>query len=215
MNIRLNPNYLTYDDVRRIAGRFLKQYEQRIGPPVEIEEIAELDMGLVIVPVPELLEKLDIDGFTSSDLSQILVDESVFNHPNDNRYRFTIAHELGHVEMHRDIFARFRFAGLDEYKKFIEEVDENDYGWLEQHAYWFAGLVLVPSPLLNERFEQELSSARLKHSIQIAREQGLERNDYIEHVTKQIAEHIGRYFNVSSQVVVRRLGYDKLIDKIP
>jgi hypothetical protein len=215
MRIQLNPEHLSYDDIRRAADAFLGEHPQRVGPPVQIEEIVDLDLGIDIVPVPGLLDELEIDGFMASDLSRIYVDQSVFDHPNENRYRFTLAHEAGHVSLHADIFARFRFSNLDEYRDFIEGIDEDDREWLEHQAYWFAGLVLVPSVPLKASFEQELASAPIQRAVRAAQESGLTREQYLEHLCSRISDRLARHFCVSSQVVEKRLHYDKLAQEIP
>jgi len=213
--LRLNLDRLRYADLRPKADEFLQRYRQRLGPPVMIEEIVEFDLQIAVVPVPGLLQKLDIDGFTASDLTRIHVDKSVFDHPNESRYRFTLAHEVGHVTMHRRIFERFSFSSLDEYREFVRTVDEDDYGWLEWQAYCFAGLVLVPAAVLRDRFQQELASARVQQQIQEAQELGLGHEDYVDHLTTLLAERVARHFHVSPDVVARRIGYDDLAGTIP
>jgi len=215
MRIRLNLDYLTYDDLRTRAGDFLRARPERTGPPLQIEEIVDLDMGIAIVPVPGLFDELEIDGFTASDLTQIYVDEAVYHHPVEHRYRFTLAHEVGHAVLHRDIFRRLQVSDLDDYREFVHGIDEGDREWLERQAYWFAGLVLVPPGALHERLHQEVSSPRLKHAIQAAQSAGLPRDEYLEHVCDLVCERIGRRFLVSSQVVEKRLRYDNLLDMIP
>jgi len=215
MRIQVNLERLSYDDIRHAADDFLGAHPHRVGRPVQIEEIVDLDLGIDIVPVPGLLDELDIDGFTASDLSRIYVDQSVFDHPNENRYRFTLAHEVGHVRLHAYIFERFQFSNLDEYGDFIEGMDEDDREWLEHQAYWFAGLVLVPSVPLKASFQQELASAPIQRGIRAAQESGLTREQYLEHLCSRISDRLARCFSVSSQVVEKRLHYDKLTDDIP
>jgi hypothetical protein len=60
----------------------------RFPPP--IEEIAEIKCGLDIIPLPGLRDLLEVDGFISSDLSCITVDQFVLER-RLNRYRFTLA----------------------------------------------------------------------------------------------------------------------------
>ncbi len=62
-----------YDEIRNHADHFLIQYHPGMEIPIPIEEIAEFQMGLNIVPIPGLLRAFDVDGFTSSDLFNIYV----------------------------------------------------------------------------------------------------------------------------------------------
>lgn len=215
MRVHLSLEYLSYDDIRARADEFRGTYPNRIGPPLQIEEIVDLDMGIDIVPVWGLMEQLDIDGFTASDLTRIYVDRSVYEHRIEHRYRFTLAHEVGHVVLHGKTFEKHRFSDLAEYKEFIGSIEEDDRDWLEWQAYSFAGLVLVPSQELEPAFSEQLADPRLERQIRAAQASGLARKDYIAHVSERVSERIARRFAVSTYVVEKRLEYDNLHDRIP
>jgi hypothetical protein len=91
--------HLSYDQLRRQAEAFLTRYHASKRIPVPIEQIVEFGLKLDIVPIPGLEEAFEVVGFTSSDLSEITVDEYVYE-SQANRYRFTLAHEDGHVVLH-------------------------------------------------------------------------------------------------------------------
>jgi hypothetical protein len=74
--------------------------------PVHILDLAEFDLGLDLVPVDGLREELDIDALLMGDLSSILLDKRSFMSPRlEYRLRFSVAHEIGHLILHRDIYA--------------------------------------------------------------------------------------------------------------
>ena len=80
----------------------------------------------------------------SRDMQQICVDGAVFE-DFPGRYRFSLAHEVGHRQLHADIYAQLQFSEIADWKNLIcNEVGEKDYGKLEFQAYAFAGLILVP-----------------------------------------------------------------------
>jgi len=89
----IKVKYWRYDDLRNVAQAFLERAHPGGEIPVPIEEIIELRYKLDIVPTPGLKPAFDIDGFISSDLSTIYVDEFVYE-SYLARYRFTLAHEL-------------------------------------------------------------------------------------------------------------------------
>ncbi len=215
MRVHIDLAHLTYEDIRKKADAFLRGYPSRIGPPVQIEEIVDLDMGIDIVPVPRLLDDLEIDGFTASDLSRVYVDMSVYQHPVEHRYRFTLAHEIAHMVLHRKVFERFQFSNTREYKDFVLSVDDEDLSWLEWQAYSFAGLVLVPSDHLEVTFREQLDDPRVQDQIQVAQASGLSRKEYVDYLSERIAERIARRFIVSTQVVQKRLKQDNLTEQIP
>jgi len=215
LSIRLNQRFLPYDHIRLIATGLLDQYKHRIGPPVQIEQIVEIELGMEITPIAGLHNDFDIDGFMSSDLREIFIDLGMMEQSNDNRYRFTLAHEVGHVVMHKQIFTKFKIYDVDGYKQFLKDVNESDRGYLENQAYNFAGLLLVPEYLLKEEFERQLNHKDLREEIRVAKKYGLKGVQYREHVAARMAEKIARYFHVSTEVVDRRIDKDGLIASIP
>jgi hypothetical protein len=64
---------LSYDELRVRAARFLDAHHPTGVIPVPIEEIAEFQLGLDIVPTPGLHKGFDIDAFISSDLRTIYI----------------------------------------------------------------------------------------------------------------------------------------------
>jgi hypothetical protein len=178
----------------------LREFHAEGSIPTPIEEIAEIKCGLDIIPLPGLRDLLEIDGFISSDLSSITVDQFVLER-RLNRYRFTLAHELGHLYMHRDIYTELQFGTLNEWKQFQREADEADYNWLEYQAYAFAGLVLVPTGHLKAQFQSAAEAAE-----RIGFSQQSEPEAFLEYVTESLRE----VFQVSDAVIAKRLRYENL-----
>lgn len=71
----LHPPYLSYDDLRRRARDFLQTYHPSGSIPVPIEEIVEFEYEIDIIPVPGLHNAFEVDGFISSDLKALTVEE--------------------------------------------------------------------------------------------------------------------------------------------
>src|SRR5262245_3634449 len=95
--------FLPYEKLRSIADEFLRKHHQSGDLPVPIEKIVELQLRLDIVPVPGLQDEFEIDAFITSDLTEIRVD-SFIQRKRQARYRFSLAHEVGHMLIHKDIF---------------------------------------------------------------------------------------------------------------
>ena len=57
---------LSYDDINKRAEDFLREHKRNKILPVDIEAIAEFDLGLNIFPFPNLQETFDIEGFISA-----------------------------------------------------------------------------------------------------------------------------------------------------
>lgn len=189
---------LSYEDVRREADRFLSAQHPSVEIPVPIEEIVEFRLGLKIVPLPGLHVRYDIDGFLSGDLVEISVDLHVFE-SFPSRYRFTLAHEVGHVVLHGDALKAVRPASVTDWKWFVQELSERDRGWLEWQAYAFAGLVLAPRDPLTRAY---------RDACRFAQEQGIDPEANLDIARDYIARAIGDLFEVSATVIDKRLVKD-------
>jgi hypothetical protein len=72
---------LSYEDINDRAVEFLNEHARGDTLPVDIDAIAEFDLGLNIFPFPRLQETFDVEGFISGDLTTIYVDEFVTGEP--------------------------------------------------------------------------------------------------------------------------------------
>ncbi len=107
------------DQINSGAESFLNIYNSSGTIPVPIEEIIEFQLQIDIIPVPGLKDSfekvgLDIDAFISSDFRSITVDKYI-QEKISNRYRFTLAHEIGHMQLHRYLYTQFRFNDIGDW----------------------------------------------------------------------------------------------------
>ncbi len=152
--------YLPDDAVRSKAREFLEKHHPSLSIPIPVEQIVEFRLGLEIVPLPGLRETFDTDGFLSQDLSAIYVDQFELE-ARPNRYRFTLAHELGHRELHADVLEQLQFSDVAGWKEAITEViPEREYDFMRYQANCFAGLILVPPARLREAFVEAVEFTR-------------------------------------------------------
>lgn len=106
---KLGVGYLSYGFLAQKAEDFLLRYNPSGLIPIPIEEIVEFKLKVDIVPVPNLQKDFDIEGFTSSDLQNIFVDDYILSE-RPTRYRFTLAHEVGHIILHKEIFTKVKLT---------------------------------------------------------------------------------------------------------
>ena len=125
--------YFRYDQIVEAAERFLENRHPLRNVPIPIEIIVE-GMGIDIVPFPGLHRTYDTDGFTTSDLSSIYVEEYVYVNV-ESRYRFTLAHEVGHVWLHGDFYKTLAWNTPAEWKRLIQEIPDREYGFMEWHNF--------------------------------------------------------------------------------
>lgn len=190
--------HLSYDQLRRHADAFLTKHHPSQQIPVPIEHIIEFQLHLNIVPLPGLEEAFEIVGFTANSLDEISVDQYVCEH-QPGRYRFTLAHEVGHVVLHAELFKEHRFRGADEWKRFVRAFPDLELSRLEWQAHSFAGLVLVPSEALQRELK---SAARQMKAKGVTKE-----TDFAKAL---IVDMAATRFQVSGDVIERRLNFDQI-----
>jgi Zn-dependent peptidase ImmA (M78 family) len=193
---------LSYEDINARAEEFLKKYDKYDVVPVDIEAIAEFDLGLNIFPFPRLQETFDIEGFISGDLTVIYVDEFIYNN-RPARYRFTLAHEIGHFLFHEHLISAFHPQSVSEWKGFILEIDDNDYDWLEWQAYTFAAAVLMPRSALQQHVAHEIEL--LQPKIEYVRAKGLSVEASKDYIINAVATKLVGVFDVSSDALIKRI----------
>ena len=112
--------------------------------PVKVLDLAEFDLGLDFIPADGRREQLDIEALLMGDLRSILVDRRAFMNPRlEYRLRSSVAHEIGHLILHRDIYGGLRHATAAERFDYISAIPEVEYGWVEWQAYEFACGLLI------------------------------------------------------------------------
>jgi hypothetical protein len=194
--------YYSYDDLRGEADKFLAQYHPAGTIPVPIEQIVEFQFRIDIVPTPGLHQLLETDGFITSDLREIWVDQFVYD-SRPGRYRFTLAHEIGHVMLHRAVFQSRSFSTIDGWKAFVNSIPDKEHSWLEYQAYAFAGLILAPRGPLETATRQ---------CVNLVRGEGIDLSENWDFAWSQIAAFLAKQFEVSSAVIDKRLDKDQLRD---
>jgi len=151
--------YLTYRDVGRYVENFLNKFHQSLELPIPIEWIIESDLKLNIIPVNNLYRAFNQSGFLSHDRMKIFIDEYQYDNFIE-KYRFTLAHEVGHFVMHESLYEGISFSTEQEYLDFFQSIPRKELYWLEKQCDWFAGQLLVPSSRLEKHCIDLLESKR-------------------------------------------------------
>ena len=115
---------------------------------VSIEEIIEIKLKIKVVPVPNLFELCSVDSQISSDFSYVIVDQASYENNENNRIYFSLAHELGHYILHKELFSTFKIESVDDIISFINTIPEKQYSFLETQANKFASQFLLPREIL-------------------------------------------------------------------
>ncbi|AEB08502.1 ImmA/IrrE family metallo-endopeptidase [Desulfobacca acetoxidans] len=188
-----------------IADRARDELWAKEKLPIDMEEIIELKLQLNVEPTHGLLNLIDMDAYLKMDLSGIVVDyDSYMEARYANRLRFSLAHELGHYILHKDVYLKLNLTSAEEWKNFIINVPEDEYGDFEWQANEFAGRFLVPHNFLK---------ARLDGVIKLIK-QNKELTTYLKKdpdaVLSRVSPVLRKPFGVSEEVIERRLKRENL-----
>ncbi|KPJ54999.1 hypothetical protein AMJ47_03000 [Parcubacteria bacterium DG_72] len=146
----IRVNFLNNIQIKNKADLFRKEFWDS-SIPVDIERIIDLKLKIDVIPFPNLQNSCDADAPISSDWKSIYVDK--YRYLDDryqNRLRFSFAHEIGHFVLHKDIYESFNIKTINDFYRFIEDFDNEQYGYLETQANKFANYLLVPREILIE-----------------------------------------------------------------
>ena len=205
-NDKIKPKRLSNLYIRSQADNFRGKYlSQPDTIPVPIEDIVEFDLRLELIPKAFIKQNIDLDGFLSRDLKTIFIDTELMRERNVNRYRFTLAHEVGHYVLHSKEIQESEYRTTSEWSKMREEMDEEDLNWFEQQAYEFAGRLLVPRNRLIEALED------LREKIEKYKTSYPDSNYEIK---EAIARVICGQFQVSPDVMERRIRKENVWEEL-
>jgi Zn-dependent peptidase ImmA (M78 family) len=191
------PPPLKDSQIRQIAEAFRFARWPQATVPVDAELIAEY-LGIWIDPVANLRDETGIDATLSADRKIIYIDLEYFRNPRqENRVRFSVAHELGHCELHRELFNYYlenKPKDVYEWAKLMRWLHDEFESIYETQADEFASCLLVPADLLAVEAKPYLDHIR-KSGLSFGPDA---KRDYI-------AGKVQRTFMVSPQTLEIRL----------
>ncbi|MBF0424594.1 MAG: ImmA/IrrE family metallo-endopeptidase [Magnetococcales bacterium] len=161
----MNVKYLRKEESEAASRRLLLAYHERFGPdgylPIPVEEILESHLGLTL-EFDDLRRRLgvaDVLGATWVKERRVVIDQSLdptVDSRKEGRYRFTIAHELGHWELHRHVFEDAPGQGSlfehDTPPSIVCRTGSRKDP-MEWQADVFASYLLMPGKMVNEAWE--------------------------------------------------------------
>lgn len=153
--------------------------------PVKIEIIIEIKLKIKIIPIPNLFKLCSVDSQINSDFSSILVDQDNYLYNETNRLYFSLAHELGHSILHKELFSNLGIKSIEDVISFINNVPEKEYSFLETQANKFASYFLLPRECLLNARKETIGQYKF-------------RNIDERTVNSYIANNIAKKFDVSS-----------------
>lgn len=189
-------SYISPDEIEKAAQTFLKKYHPDNTLPIPIEEIIEFHLEIDIIPTPNMMDTTSVDAVTSHDLKQINIDRAQLE-SRPNRARFTLAHEVGHIILHKEFIENQNFQNEKSWRKFVLNDLHRDP--MEVQANMFAAFVLIPSDHLKR--EYELAKADLaQHPAFKSKELPTEKI-----LAPYLAKPLAQKFETSEEAMTNRL----------
>lgn len=179
--------YISSDKIRKLAESARSEFWGN-ETPVDIEKVL-MKLKINIIPINNLLSYINFDSFISSDWKNVYVDNNAYcDDFKYRRVRFSMAHELGHLILHKEIYKSLEIKSLEDYYRFYKDAPGDQYSYLETQANSFAGYFLVPRNVLLVEKEKLIKKLRAK-----LEGSGAENADLTEYIIEALAEQ----FNVS------------------
>jgi Zn-dependent peptidase ImmA (M78 family) len=161
-------------------------------------ELALERMGVDFEFVQGLSEALGTLAMYSHKSHIVFIDKDhYYDMAQFRRVRFTLAHELGHVCMHKELLEQFEFKSEEDYLKFRSK-HAKELGSFEYQAHEFAGRFMVPHEALLER---------VRENLVIVKEHAFTQEDRID----KMCNRLSRKFGVSVDVLKKRLEKEGLL----
>lgn len=111
--------FITREKAWSEADRIRAAFWPEGSVPVDVEIIL-MKMKIRLEPILSLREGGDVDALLRGDLTTIMVDaDEYMDDRMQNRIRFSIAHELGHLVLHPEVYRNTSHATVDEWIDFV------------------------------------------------------------------------------------------------
>ena len=193
------------EHVWKVIEELRSQYEvlQDDRTPIDVFIFLEIDLGLNPIPFDDLTAKYRVEAAITADFTGIYLDAEEYALMERgpawklNRLRFTVAHELAHYFLHRDLPQKENFSSLPDFARWTATLGGRKYT-VEQEANEFAGRLLVPSARLKAFFDEFAPEAEKLVPNFVARGE----------LRQAFAERVAPRFGVNSQVIEIRLDRD-------
>jgi len=207
--------FLPEQDIERaalvLAERYCHRFSQPLTPHLPLEELIEcvLELSFRVDDLTALFGTADILGATKVDERLILVDMSLdpCEHPEkEGRYRFTLAHEIGHWELHRQSVptaAQRTLFDTDPLGTILCRASQ--YDQREWQANQYAAYLLMPASLIRMAWENctgSVAPAMVPEAQLSTRRWGLGEESA---PTLPVVRDMARVFHVSAQAMQIRL----------
>ena len=139
--------YLDGEEVEGGARNVLDNYWDG-NFPIDVEKLCDsMDIGVIFIP--GLRKQINVEAYITSDFRTVVADEKCAVE-NEARYRFSVAHELGHMVLHGDYYP----SNIDSIESYLQNLSEYRNSVAERQADQFAASLLVPRDELCKKMKE-------------------------------------------------------------
>jgi Zn-dependent peptidase ImmA (M78 family) len=237
--VAIKVPYISEAEIEQDAELLLVEYEETTGVPtklpVPVAEITTYHLALRLefadlhqtLGIPMLRDQPDILGAILVDTEIVLIDRSLDPKRNPSmtgRYRFSVAHEVGHWRLHRpyvtkDVNQASLFVGLSEPTVICRSSQVMEP--IERQANFFSSCLLMPRRRVHREWQGCLGRSRplllsdlrpngrvMMRAQAMIHEQGKSETEAVDDALfEEVAKPIARRFAVSPQAMRIRLEY--------
>lgn len=215
----LRVPFMPLKDVERAADELLHQYEVARGEPlagaIDIDFVIEkvLKLDLAVIDLKRLLSNPRVLGMTTVEHRSICVDQSLETLPG--RFAFTLAHEVGHWQLHRHLLEQQERANTLFNLEQLAQTQLAPTGRgrkppVEWQADQFAACLLMPARLVRAAVHAAFDGRLPSWEGIEARHAAGEPDEQFVQVAADVLE-AGRFDNVSNTAMRIRLRDLKLV----
>lgn len=165
----MHVKFLPLEHIETAAYGMLDGYGRKFNPvtapPIPVDEILEcfLNLSLQFGDLPRELELPDVLGAIRFREREVLIDQTLdptANPQKEGRYRFTVAHEMGHWELHRHAFLQNANQPLlfDAGPGPTHACRATSTEPIEWQANTFAGFLLMPKEMVRQAWNDQQRS---------------------------------------------------------
>lgn len=196
---RLPPRpVLGWKEIAKKANAFAVEHKlaQRKFP-LDVEEIAEFDLGMEIRLCAGVLEDFGSPAqIAPGDKRPIITVDAEQYRQHTSFYRYSVAHEIGHYVLHREWLEKVwqLIGSVEDWQRVILNQSEDDYQWMEGQAEEFASYLLAPE----EVFEPFLAT-------QVSKIESVDVPLQSEDILPYLANPVGEFFGMSNSAAQARI----------
>jgi len=175
--------------------------------PLDLLTFVELQLRLDVIPYDGLSRNFSADAAVLGDFSGLYIDGHLFDRAEtlrfgeQNRLRFSLAHEIGHIILHRALYEN---AGVADRESLLEWLNDHlgEKYRIEREANEFAGRLLVPIDVMSPLFDQLAKGYDMIHGAH-----GWQKD---QELRKAACELMGQKFGIHPQGMSVRLDREGL-----